>query len=50
MTDAGTHLTQVPDIAGEPKQDGVSVATTRLLLVTGDELEALTQLPHEEPL
>ena len=39
MTDAGTHLTQVPDITGEPKQDGVSVATTRLLLVTGDELE-----------
>jgi hypothetical protein len=39
MTDAGTHLTKVPDITGEPKPDAVSVATTRLLLITGDELE-----------
>jgi hypothetical protein len=39
MSDTGTHLTKVPDITGEPKQDDVSVSTTRLLLVTGDQLE-----------
>lgn len=39
MTDTGSHLTQVPDIAPEAKRDGVSVATTKLLLATGDELE-----------
>ena len=39
MSDAGTHLTTRPDSSAEPKHDPVSVATTRLLLVTGDELE-----------
>ena len=39
MTDNSTHLTKVPDIAPGPNPDGVSVATTKLLLVTGDELE-----------
>jgi hypothetical protein len=39
LTDSGTHLTKVPDIAPEPKRDGVSVTTTKLLLVTGDALE-----------
>ena len=39
MSDGGTHLTKVPDIAGEPRRDGVAVTTTKLLLITGDELE-----------
>jgi hypothetical protein len=39
VTDPGPHLTTVPDVTGDPKQPRVSVATSKLLLVTGDELE-----------
>jgi hypothetical protein len=33
------HLTTVPDTTGKPEPAGVAVATTKLLLVTGTELE-----------
>jgi hypothetical protein len=39
VTGSGGHLTTVPEIAGEPKVDRVSVATTMVLLVTGTEIE-----------
>ena len=39
MSGTGGHLTTVPEIAGEPKVDRVSVATTLVLLATGAEVE-----------
>jgi hypothetical protein len=39
MSGTGGHLTTVPEIAGDPKVDRVSVATTMILLVTGTEIE-----------
>lgn len=39
MSGPGGHLTTVPEIAGEPKVDRVSVATTLVLLATGAEIE-----------
>jgi hypothetical protein len=39
VTDTGSHSPTVRDISGDPKLHRVSVATTKLLLVTGDELE-----------
>jgi hypothetical protein len=39
MSGTGGHLTTVPEIAGDPKVDRVSVATTMVLLVTGIEIE-----------
>jgi hypothetical protein len=33
------HLTTVPDTTGKPEPAGVAVATTKLLLATGTELE-----------
>lgn len=39
MSGSGGHLTTVPEIAGAPKVDRVSVATTMILLVTGTEIE-----------
>lgn len=33
------HLTTVPDTTGKPEPAGVSVATTKLFLTTGTELE-----------
>jgi hypothetical protein len=39
MSGPGGHLTTVPEIAGSPKVDRVSVATTMILLATGTEIE-----------
>jgi len=39
VSDTGPHLTSVRDATGDPEPSRVSVATTKLLLVTGDELE-----------
>ena len=39
MTDTGPRLTTVPDITGEPKLNRSSVATTKIVMATGDELE-----------
>ena len=39
MTDAGGHLTVAAETTGKPKPDSVSVATTKLFLASGAELE-----------
>jgi hypothetical protein len=44
VTETGAHLTTVPDITTEPKPDRVSVATTKILLATGAEVEVEASL------
>jgi hypothetical protein len=39
VSGSGGHLTTVPEIAGSPKLDRLSAATTVILLVTGTEIE-----------
>jgi hypothetical protein len=40
------HLSTVPDSTGKPEPAGVAVATTKLLVATGIELEVDAPLDH----